>query len=112
MNSLTKILSLKKDTKGDKHMAKMSKTLGKNYWALFLLLLLGIVVGGFLGYLARDVEALSWLNYGKQFSIGGAKNKVMTLDLAILVLHFGLQIKITIGSVIGAIAAVFIYKKL
>jgi len=34
------------------------------------------------------------------------------LDLVIIVIHFGLQIKITIGSVIGAIASVFIYKKL
>jgi len=93
-------------------MAKLSRSLGKNYWALFLLLLLGIVVGGFGGYLARNIEWLNWLNYGKEFSIGGSKNNVVTLDLVIIVLHFGLQIKITIGSVIGAIASVFIYKKL
>jgi hypothetical protein len=94
-------------------MARLSKPLGKNYWALFLLLLLGIVIGGFLGYLTKNVEALKWINYGKDFSIGGSnKGNVVTLDLAVIVIHFGLQIKITIGSVIGAIAAVFIYKKL
>lgn len=93
-------------------MAKLSRSLGKNYWALFLLLLLGIVVGGFLSYLARDIEALKWLNYGKDFSIGGSKSNVVTLNLIVLVLHFGLQLKVTIGSVIGAVAAVFIYKKL
>ena len=94
-------------------MAKSVRPLGKNYWALFLILLLGIVVGGFLGYLTKNIEALKWINYGKEFSIGGSQNSnVVTLDLAVIVIHFGLQIKITIGSVIGAIAAVFIYKKL
>ncbi len=93
-------------------MAKNSRSFGKNYWALFLLLLLGIVLGGFLGQLTKSIDVLKWLNYGKDFSIGGAKNNVMTLDLAVLVIHFGLQIKITIGSVIGAALAVFIYKKL
>ena len=40
----------------------MARDRGKNSWALFLLILAGIVVGGFLGYLARDVSWLSWLN--------------------------------------------------
>ena len=44
----------------------MSREMGKNSWALLLLMLAGIVVGGFLGYLARDVSWLSWLNYGQE----------------------------------------------
>lgn len=94
-------------------MARTSKPLGKNYWALFLLILLGIVVGSFLGHLAKDVEVLNWLNYGIDFAIGDSdKNNIVTLDLAVLVISFGLRIKITVGSVIGSIAAVFIYKKI
>ena len=94
-------------------MAKTSKAFGKNYWILFLFLLLGIVVGSFLGYLTKDVKFLNWLNYGIKFAIGDSKSSnVVTLDLGVLVISFGLRLKITIGSVIGAIAAVFIYKKL
>jgi hypothetical protein len=94
-------------------MARTSKSLGKNNWALFLLILLGIVVGSFIGHLTREVNFLKWLNYGIKFAIGDSKeNGVVTLNLAVLVISFGLRIKITIGSVIGAIASVFIYKKL
>ena len=46
----------------------MSKGIaGKNNWALFLLLLAGIVLGGFIGRLAAGVPFLSWLNYGQTF---------------------------------------------
>ena len=41
----------------------------KNSWALFLLLLTGIVLGGFIGMLAEGVPALSWLGYGQTFGL-------------------------------------------
>lgn len=94
-------------------MARTSRTLGKNYWALFLLILLGIVVGSFISHLTREISFLNWMNYGMDFSIGDSKeSSVVTLDLGVIAVSFGLRIKITIGSVIGAIASVFIYKKL
>ncbi len=94
-------------------MAKTSRTYGKNNWALFLLILLGIVVGSFIGHLAKDVNFLSWLNYGIDFAIGDAKdNNVVTLNLGVLIINFGIRLKITVGSALGAIAAVFIYKKM
>lgn len=93
-------------------MARASKSVGKNFWALFLLLLLGIVVGSFIGHLTKEIKFLQWLNYGFNFSIGDSNNKTVALNLAVIVIRFGIQIKVTIGSVIGAIASVFIYKKL
>lgn len=100
--------------KGDRHMARTSRTLSKNYWALFLLILLGIVVGSFIAYYTRKIEFLKWLNYGLAFAVGEAKDGgVVTLNLLdVIVISFGLKFKITIGSVIGAIVSVFIYKKL
>jgi hypothetical protein len=90
----------------------MARTFSKNNWALFLLLLAGIVVGSFLGHLAKEVNFLKWLDYGMNFAIGDPNNNnIVTLDLSVLVLHFGFRLKVTIGSVIGAAAAVFIYKK-
>jgi len=33
----------------------MSRVGGKNSWALLLIILAGVVLGGFIGYLAKDV---------------------------------------------------------
>ncbi|MBH1940866.1 DUF4321 domain-containing protein [Mobilitalea sibirica] len=91
----------------------MAKTYGKNKWALFLLILAGIVIGSFVGYLTKDIKILSWLNYGMDFAIGDVdKNNIVSLNLGVIVLHFGLRIKISIGSVIGAASSIFIYKRL
>lgn len=91
----------------------MARTFGKNRWALFLLILLGIVTGSFIGHLAKNVDFLSWLDYGIDFSIGYADgSNVVTLDLGALIIHFGFRLRITIASVIGAIVSVFIYKKI
>ena len=91
----------------------MAKTYGKNYWALILLLLAGIVLGSFLAYLAKDIPVLNWLGYGFNFAIGDKNNgNVLTVNLLdVLVLNFGFRIKVTIGSVIGILAAIIIYKK-
>ncbi len=94
-------------------MARTAKPLGKNNWALFLLLLLGIVVGSIAGHLLKEVKYLGWLDNGLNFAIEDSKTgNVFTLDLGVIIIYFGLRIKITIGSVIGAIASVFIYKRL
>ena len=79
---------------------------GKNNWTLFILILAGIVLGGFLGNLADGISWLSWLNYGPSF---GLENPIV-LKLGILVLTFGLNIKITIAGIIGIIAGILIYR--
>lgn len=43
--------------------------LGKNNWALVLLILVGVVLGGLIGKLCAGVPALSWLSYGQSFWI-------------------------------------------
>ena len=42
---------------------------GKIIGHCFLLLLAGIVLGGFIGSLAAGVPFLSWLNYGQTFDL-------------------------------------------
>ena len=64
----------------------------KNAWALFLLILAGIVLGGFIGVLAEGVET------------------PIVLNLGLVVITFGLTIKITIASIIGVIISIFIYR--
>lgn len=78
----------------------------KNGWTLLLLVLSGIVLGGFVGSLASGVSGLEWLNYGQAF---GLDNPII-LSLGLVVLTFGLTIKITIASIIGIILAILIYR--
>ena len=78
----------------------------KNGWIMLVILLCGIVLGGFIAYLTQNVGALSWLNFGQTFGL----TEPLTLDLGILVLTFGLTIRITIGSIIGLILGIILYK--
>lgn len=86
----------------------MSFSRNKNTWSLFLLILAGVVLGGFLGSLAEGLTYLNWLNYGQSFGF----ESPIVLDLGILVLTFGLNIKITIAGIIGVILAITIYRTL
>ena len=76
----------------------------KNNWACFLLILAGIVIGGLIGNLLPS----TWLNYGQTF---GMVSEIV-LNLGILVLTFGLSIKITLASIVGVVVAILIYRLL
>ena len=84
----------------------MKKIGSKNPWILLVLMLAGIVLGGFLGTLTQNVESLSWLNYGQSFGL----DSPIVLDLGIMILTFGLSIKITIASIIGLVIAAIVYR--
>lgn len=78
----------------------------KNVWVLIILMLAGIVIGGFIGTLTENVAGLNWLNYGQAFGL----DSPIVLNLGILVITFGLSIKITIASILGLILAAIIYR--
>lgn len=84
----------------------MKRAEGKHSWALFLLMLAGIVLGGFIGTLTADMPGFAWLNYGQSF---GFDNPIV-LNLGILVITFALNIKITIASIIGLVISAIIYR--
>ena len=98
-------------------MSSISKY--KNGWLLLLFIMIGIVIGGLLFEVAAGmglisevtagVSGLSWLSYGNTFGINSNGNPLV-LDLGILVITFALQIKITVASIIGVIAAIVIYR--
>ena len=56
--------------------------------------------------LAEGVPALSWLAYGQSFGL----DEPIILNLGLLVVTFGLTIKITIASIIGVILSIIIYR--
>lgn len=96
---------LRDETLGEEYII-MKGAGGKNSWALFLMILAGIVLGGFIGMLAEGVPALSWIGYGQSFGL----EEPITLNLGILVISFGLSIKITIASILGVVLAIIIYR--
>ena len=74
---------------------------GKNKWACFLMILAGIVIGGFIGSLFPD----TWLNFGKTFGM----TSPFVLDIGILCLTFALSINITLAGILGIVIAIIIY---
>lgn len=84
----------------------MASRTEKNNWTLLVILLSGIVLGGFLGQLASNISFLNWLSYGKTFGL----TSPIVLDLGILVLTFGLTITINIASIIGLIIGIIVYR--
>ena len=66
----------------------------------------GIVLGGFMGQLAEGVSWLSWLNFGQSFGL----DSPLVVNFGILVVTFGLTIKITMASIIGVAVALIIYR--
>lgn len=71
-------------------------------WVLVLLVLVGFVIGRFIGTYFDG----SFLNYGQTFGLSSP----VVLDLGFIVFTFGLQIQITIASVIGVIISLVVYK--
>ncbi len=78
----------------------------KNNWVLIIILLCGIVLGGYIGTLTSKVPFLTWLSYGNTFGL----TSPVVLDLGILVLTFGLTIHINLASIIGLIIGIIVYR--
>ncbi len=71
-------------------------------WVLVILVLIGFVIGGFIGTYFEG----SFLNYGQAFGL----STPVELNLGFIVLTFGLKIQITIASVIGVIISLVVYR--
>lgn len=82
-------------------------TRDKNIWLLLVFILSGLVIGGLLGELSKNVDWLWWLSYGDEFGL----TTPVTLDLSVLKIQFGLTVKISIASIIGMAMAIFIYRR-
>ncbi len=86
----------------------MKRAASKNFWILLLLLLSGIVLGGFIGNMVGGIPGFAWLNFGQSFGL----DNPLVLNFGILVITFGLSIKITMASIIGVALALLIYRYL
>ncbi len=80
----------------------------QNIWILLLLMLAGVVLGGFIGQALGSIPALSWLNYGSSFGLSSP----LVLDLGVLTLQFACTIRFTIAGIFGIALAFLLYRKL
>ena len=73
-------------------------------WKIYAgnLILIGFVIGRFIGTYFDG----TFLNYGQTFGL----NNPIILDLGFIIFTFGLQIQITIASVLGVIISLLVYK--
>ena len=71
-------------------------------WVLLLLVLVGFVIGRFIGTYFDG----TFLNYGQSFGL----TQPLVLDLGILSVTFGLSIRLTIAGIIGIALAIVIYR--
>lgn len=71
-------------------------------WTLLILVLVGFVIGQFIGTYFEG----TFLSFGKTFGM----NEPVSLDLGFILLTFGLKIQINIASVIGVIMSLVIYR--
>ena len=75
---------------------------------LVILLLAGLVIGGFIGEWLGTNPTFAFLNYGKTFGL----TQPMVLDLNVLQLTFVFTVKFNLASIIGIILAFIIYRRL
>lgn len=75
---------------------------------LVILLLAGLVIGGFIGEWLGTNPTFAFLNYRKDFRL----TQPMVLDLNVLQLTFGFTVKFNLASIIGIILAFIIYRRL
>ncbi len=67
-----------------------------NFWKNLLLVCAGVVVGSLVASVTRGISYLSWLSYGLTFGT----QQPFTLDMGVLRLTFGLNVDITLATII------------
>ncbi len=83
---------------------------GKKVWAWVLVILVGLIIGGTIGYYVADVPYLSWLNLGPN-PFGLVLDQPLRLSLGIIQFSLGLTVKLNVGGAIGVIIAVLLFRR-
>ncbi len=74
--------------------------------AVFIILVVGVVFGGIITFLTRDISALNWLNIGYEFGL----KSPLVLDLSILKLTFGLTLNMNVAAILGIFLSALFYR--
>lgn len=83
----------------------MMRNTGRNGWILLLILICGVVAGGFIGEILGNYIPI--LKYG--YNLGVSPH---TYDLRVIKLTFGLTFNINMFSILGIIIAILVFRKM
>jgi len=78
----------------------------KNGWILLLFIFLGLLAGALLANWLKEVPGLSFLTRALEVSWSPAA------DLAVIKYSLKLEIRLSLLSVIGAVVAIWLYRKM
>lgn len=78
----------------------------KNGWILFLFIILGLVAGALVARWLEPIQGISFLTKPIVTSWSPA------LDLYVLSFQFTMQLQLSLFSIIGAAAAVWLYRRM
>lgn len=70
--------------------------MNKKFWINLFLVLAGVVFGTMIAHVTSGISALSWLAFGQSFGLSSP----LTLDLGIITITFGINITISVATVI------------
>ena len=74
--------------------------------AIFIILIVGVVFGGIITFLTRDISMLNWLNIGYEFGL----KQPLVLDLSVIKLTFGLTANINVAVILGILLSALFYR--
>ncbi len=79
----------------------------KNNIMFIIIIIVGTLLGAFIGDILGKYETWAWLGYGKEIGI----SEPLVLDMYVLRFSFGLVVKLNVASILGFILAIVGYKK-
>ncbi len=76
---------------------------------LIFFIIAGVLLGGLVGQISKDISQLSWLGYSADFGI--STDSPAVIDLGIIEIVFGFRLMISVAQVLFIGIMFFVYKK-
>ncbi len=77
--------------------------------AFLIFLIGGIILGAFVSHLCKGVKYFDWLSFGQ--CIGFSQNKPAIIDLIIIKITFGFEMKFTVAQIFTVLISLITYSK-
>ncbi len=78
----------------------------RNFWLNLFLILVGIVLGGLVAHLTKDISFLSWLSFGESFGTASP----VTVDLGVMSVTLGASLNISVAVVLAVALSLMVGK--
>jgi hypothetical protein len=78
----------------------------RNFWLNLFLILVGIVLGGLVAHLTKDISFLSWLSFGESFGTTAP----VTVDLGVMSVTLGVSLNISVAVVLAVALSLMVGK--